>query len=414
MELVPSNETASTSSKEKATKSSGKRKTKRVDAERSKAENETEQITGADTDDRLHYLRVKCQGLADERDALQQLAERTAVERDIILEDRREAAAKCQEAATMETELNAMRKKCERMAKHRESYISRTQRSEAKCERLMKVLAKTEVEAERFKAMCEAYDQHEAELLTLRLDCETITKQRNAHLVRAQREGNCADIIMSHVDALTRERDQLQAKVKDTNELEEQLNNIRLHCGFFESEKDDLKLKVRSMATDREKLRRDVEAVRTERDQYHYRRHMIGLLVKELAAEKQEIENLKKEKNDLMMRVQRAAADTEATRKESQALKHERKQVRAQCKNCAELAKQLVDKGERCKQVEEEISALKLSAHKTAAEKESLMKELESLNMSAGSLHAGGAVLNQRRDRAKRGSGATSSQAEPL
>jgi chromosome segregation ATPase len=335
-------------------------------------------------EDKLNFVRSKLKALSDEKNSLVLWSERAQAETKALKLDRKELVAESKKAPILEMELNVLREQYYNMADQLESYMQRVRRSEAKCEDMKKAIEGKELETERYRANCEKYCKQEEELKSLRRKCENITKERNSYLFRAQREANCADAILSSLDALIRERDDLIAKIRDTKELEEQLNIKRLDCIHYEKQKEDLKLRIRSMGAEREKLRRDMEALRAERDGLRDRRNKVTRLQQELTAQRQECENLKTERKELMMRVQRGAEEREATKKESEALKLERKQLRPQCKNCTELGRQLSAKSERCKQVEEEISALKLRGQKAAAEIESLMEEFDSLSLLAG------------------------------
>jgi hypothetical protein len=210
---------------------------------------------------------------------------------------------------------------CDNIAKERETLKLRFRRAEANSKATKKVMEALKDKREEILAQLKEYSSLEMELDTLKQQRENIKKQRNASILRAQKTAKCVEKMKFERYNLKGETENLRAKIKDVELLESQVNAARLLCDNIEKERNFYKLKARQAEVNRDSLRKDIYALKLEIERLRAQCKKDALLEKQLKTETQQWENIKKERNALILRVQRTSADREAMRRERDSLK---------------------------------------------------------------------------------------------
>jgi chromosome segregation ATPase len=287
------------------------------------------QCKGCDTlENELNALMQRCKDMTQERDHLLSEVRIMAANRNTIKRDRdalklekNNLEAQRQKAALLEEQLSKERVQCDHIAKERDSLKLKSRRSGENFKAMSKVMETLKVKSEELRAQCKQYAQLQRQLNTAQQQCENVKKERIAFVLRAERLAESRETMKVESDALKRATENLKAKIKETDLLEEQLNTAKRLCDNMKRERDYLKLQVRWAAGNRRAMAEDIHTLKHEIEQLRAQCKNNAALEKQLETVKHQFENIKTERNSFILRAQRAAADREAMKKERDHLK---------------------------------------------------------------------------------------------
>jgi chromosome segregation ATPase len=285
----------------------------------------------------LSSLTQKQKDITTERDTLISEAQTIAAEKETLSKERdaleletKTIQAQLKAAELLEGQLQVAKVQCEKIARERDSQRIRFKRAEANCKAAKQVLETLRDEREEIRAKLKECNSLEMQLNPLKQKREVTRKLRNASILRAQKAEQCVQKMKIERDDLKLELENLRVKIKDVELLESGVNAARLLCDDLEKERDFYKLEAERKASNRDSLRKDIYTLQLKIEQLSAKCKNIALLEKELKTETQEYENMQKERNAVILRVRRAAADREALRKERDALKRRIENLRSQ------------------------------------------------------------------------------------
>jgi hypothetical protein len=160
-------------------------------------------------------------------------------------------------------------------------------------------------------------------LNTARQHLENIKKERNDFMLSAQQMAKSTDTIRRERDALQLETENLRANVKDVELMETQLNAEILLCDSIEKEREIYRLKSQNAAGKRVVMMKDMGTLKVEKDELLAKCKKSAPLEKQLKAVSQQCENMKKQRDAFILIAKRTATDRETIRKEVDALRLE-------------------------------------------------------------------------------------------
>lgn len=315
-----------------------KKFTENEDELRLETEKQLAQCKGCGTlENELNGLMQECKDMRQERDHLLSEVRIMAANRDTIKRDRdalklekNNLEAQHEKAALLEEQLNKERVQCDHIAKERDSFKLKSQRSGVNFKAMSKVMETLKVEAEELRAQCKQYALLQKQLNAAQQQCENVKIERIAFVLRAQQLAESRETMKVESDALKRETENLKAKIKETDLLQEQLNTANRLCDNMKRERDYLKLQARWAAGNRKAMTEDIHTLKLEIEQLRAQCKNNAVLEKQLQTVKNQFENIKRERNAFILKAQRTAADREAMRKERDHLKLVVDNLRAQ------------------------------------------------------------------------------------
>jgi hypothetical protein len=150
--------------------------------------------------------------------------------------------------------------------------------------------------------------------------------------------------------------------------------DLELPPSTSKKKRDFLKLKAQRTAANREGIRKERDGIKLATQKLQVRCKDGALLEKELNFLRVLCENIKKERNTFILKLQRTAANREAI-KERDSLKRQIENLRAQYNDAALLENELNTVRAQCDIIKKERDSLKLKAQRTAANREAIKKE---------------------------------------
>jgi exonuclease SbcC len=310
----------------------------------------------------------------------QDIAADTAVlkeERNALELETKNLRAQCEKTALLEKELKDVKAQRDFIAKERDSFQYRHRRSEKECKSIKKCMETLKVETEAFRTQSENYALLQGKLNTIRQQCEKIREERNAFILKTQILAESRATILIERDALKLETENFQSKIKHTDMYEKELNAARRHCDDIKKDRDFYKLKARQAAENTDALKKDIDALTLEIEELRAQCKKNSLLEKQLKYVRQECENIKKERNRSILRAPSTAADSEVMRKKRDAQKIAEVK-RTQRFKAAVQGEQLNVTREDCDNLAKERDSLILKVQHMGTDREATKEELDS------------------------------------
>jgi chromosome segregation ATPase len=332
--------------------------------------------------DKLNFLLRKCEDITNERDALLKGNQHMAKEREAILLEKR----KLQDSALLQEELNILKEQSNGTAMERDKYRSRVQRLTAKCENMKKAMEAQKAETKEIQDKFKYIARLERELSTVRQQCKKITKERNAFVLRAQRNAESRAAILLEKDALTLEVENLRAKIKETHQQENQLYVAGKECQNLKAVAGVYKAEAGWIATNREAMEMSIETLKIETEGLCARCKTILALEKELNALKKQCEDMEKDRKTFVLAAERTKADMEALKDENEALKGER--VNHSGKRIADLQTKLLEAGRKHKFLTRSLRHVNAELRRVEANKHAISEENYTLKLEIQNLRA--------------------------
>jgi chromosome segregation ATPase len=177
--------------------------------------------------DKLNFLLRKCEDITAERDSLLLQYRRISGEKNALQDETRNLREQCKFPEVLEEEFNALRAQRDQINRERIAFELRARQLAAKCKAMTKVMESLQLEKEETRAKVQEFASMERELNNIREQCENITNERNSVILRAQRTDKSREAIEFERDALIVEMEDLRAKIKDNDELYEELKSER-------------------------------------------------------------------------------------------------------------------------------------------------------------------------------------------
>jgi DNA repair exonuclease SbcCD ATPase subunit len=201
-------------------------------------------------EEQLNFVRLQCNDIAEERDSFKlryrcSEADCNAIRklRESLKDEIEKLRPQLKDYALLKEKLNSEILLCEDIAKERDSCKLKYQRSYNNSKVIRKVMEALKYETEEIRATFKNSALLEKELNTARQQCENIKKERNVYKLRAQRIAESRNDIKIERDALKLETENLRAKIKHTDLLENQIKAVMLQCNNIKTEIDLNKLK---------------------------------------------------------------------------------------------------------------------------------------------------------------------------
>ncbi|XP_023702656.1 MAR-binding filament-like protein 1-1 [Cryptotermes secundus] len=332
----------------------------------------------------LNDLKQKYKNMTQERNHLLSEVRIMAENRDIIKMDRdtieleiNNLETQHENSALLEGQLNKERVQSDYIAKDREAFELKSRRSGANFEAMSKVMETLKVEAEELRVQCKQYALLQNQLNTAQQQWENVQKERIAFVLRAQQLAESRETMKVESDALKCETENLKAKIKETDLLQEQLNTAKRLCDNMKREGDHLKLQAQRAAGNRKAMTEDIHTLKLEIEKLRAQCKNNAVLEQQLQTVKHQFENIKKERNAFILKAQRTAADREAVRKERNHVKLVLDDLRAQRYVAAQQGQQLNVVREHYDNIGKDIDSFILELQHTGTDTESTEEDLD-------------------------------------
>jgi chromosome segregation ATPase len=322
-------------------------------------------------EEQLYYLTQKYRDITREKDSLVlKVLTKTAdnnvlkKERDALKLETKRLRAHCEKASLLEDQLKDLRVQRDFITKERDSFQYRFRRSEKDCKSIKKTMEALRVETEELRTKCKDYALLEKQLNTARQHCESMKKERNAFILKAQKVAQSRGAIRIERDALKLEVEHLRTKIEDADMEEDKLNCSKQHCDNIEKERGLYTLEARWAAK------------KLETEELRALCKKSAVLEEQLKYATEECESMTEKIHPFRLRAQRTAEDSEFMRKERDALEIAAEILRTQSFRAAQLEEQLDVAREDCNSVADErvsvISEVRYIGTDTEATEEDL------------------------------------------
>jgi hypothetical protein len=199
--------------------------------------------------------------------------------------------------------------------------------------------------------------------------------ERNVLMLETKHKAAVTENIRKETEALRLEGEKLQAQRK----LEYQLRFLTQKCKDIAEERDALLLESRTIATDRDILRKDRASLIVKIKNLHAQLKDAALLEEQLQVERKQCEDIAKERDSFKLRSQIAELDKHFIGTVMETLKCEAEELRTKIKDYAQLEEQLKTVREQCEKIKRERNAFMLRAQQIAESRENIKIERDAL-----------------------------------
>jgi hypothetical protein len=310
-------------------------------------------------------LILKAQRLERKRDAMK-------IEMDALKSEAEISRRTCKEFEVLEEQLECVWKQNEEMKRQRDAAILETKLISRNRGTLIKERDRLKREVEKSRRQCEEFALMEGQVKALRVENDSLKKERNAKILQAQRIARNRNEIRKEMDEIKRDAENIRCQSKDFAVLEVQLSGLltehdemRRQRDALKEERDTLMGRRNALVRERDALKREVE---NSREQYM----TIALLEEEVLGLKAENNSMRKEFNSFIFKAQRQARNRDAIKNELDALKRETENYRREGVYVPDLVDQL--------------NSVRMQHDEMGRQRDALQKELDALKPEAENL----------------------------
>jgi hypothetical protein len=412
-------------------------------------------------EENLNALILKCDRSAEDRDTYTLEAQNVAADIDVIAEERKairiktqELRAQCEQRALLERQTHTLFIQYEKNKRKRDALMSKLQDMEEDEEDIMMDKDAMKVEKDELQEQCKDSTELKRQINAARIQCVYVNRDREAVKLKVRRNIENRDAIMKDRDALELERQRLKVQCEDSDMLPHELNFVSFQVRKIEEETSDLLSKIEAidaLKKERDALRIGIEKLRAkckegslleeklnalnvqrentakERDEYMVEAQSvqddIDGIDKENGAIRIEIEELralskesallekqantlfvqyhrtKRNRNNLMLKLQGMEQNEEDVRMERDSMRFEKGELLEQCKASAQLRQQINIVRAQCVDISRERNDLKLKVRRIVERRNALVKERDSLELERRQLRVQSEYIDVLQDR---------------
>jgi hypothetical protein len=311
-----------------------------------------------------------------------EMTENIMEERDDLRLETEELRAKCKESGELEEQLNIVIQKCKDITEERDALLLEDKIKAADKNAINKVRDALKLETENLLAQRKAAALMQDQLNVVRVQCDDTAKERHSFKLKCRSsEAACKDI-RKVMEALKFEREKLRAQFKEYNLLKEQLTTIRVQCDNITKERDSFELRTLRSESNSKATRKNIEALKVQREELRAQYKNYVLLETQLNTVRQQCENIKKERNGFILKTQKGAESRWAIMIERDALKLEIAYLGPKNKDVHLLQKQLNAERILCDNMQKERDFYKLKAQRTAGNRKATRKDIGSTKLA--------------------------------
>ncbi|PNF16207.1 hypothetical protein B7P43_G17858 [Cryptotermes secundus] len=169
----------------------------------------------------------------------------------------------------------------------------------------------------------------EEQLTAARRQCDAVTKERNAFILKAQQVTKTNGTLQMKMNALKVEVEDLRSKINERQLQQDELSAVRRLCDNMERDRDLYKLEARRSAETRVAQTKVIDALKLKIEDLHVQCKKSSLLEKQLSVAEQQWDNMRKERNAFILKAQKAECSRANLQMERDALKLEVKNLRS-------------------------------------------------------------------------------------
>lgn len=241
-------------------------------------------------------------------------------------------------------------------------------------------------EANNFRALPLAAAILEQKINDAKLQYDSIRKERAAFKSRYQRSELNINDIRKVVEDLKIETQNLRFKIKDYASLEKELNTVKQQCENIKKERNVVILRVQKITKSIEFIRRQIDALNLERESLRNKIKEAAPLENQLNAARLLCDNIGKERDFYNLKLQEAARERGVMIKDIHALKLKKEKLLTQCEKSALLEKQLEAVSQDCENMRKERNAFISREERMAVDRKAMRKEIITLRLEEENL----------------------------
>jgi hypothetical protein len=194
-------------------------------------------------------------------------------------------------------------------------------------------------------------------------------------------KNDAIDALYKQRDELIIETEKLRSQCEENALLEGKLNALILKCDRSAEDRDTYTLEAQSVAADIDAIAEERKAIRMKNQQLRAQCEQRALLEKQTHALFVQYEKNKRKRDALMSKFQDMEEDEEDIRMDKEAMKLQKDELQEQCKDSAQLKRQINAARVQCVYVNRDREAMKLKVRRNIENRDAVMKDRDALKL---------------------------------